>query len=181
VEKPQFRLVLQGRGNACMNARDAVVTESGPPYASYAAIMGTFAAGLGAAGAASRLLDRDPACQTPLDFVVLAAASFKAARTFARDEVASFIRDPFVEGEAHEGGEEPVATGDFRQAVGELVTCSRCIGTWTAAGLVTTQILAPRFGRLLTWSLAAAGANDWLQAGFSALAHQSNELERRAG
>jgi hypothetical protein len=60
-------------------------------------------------------------------------------------------------------------TGDVRQALGELVTCSRCGGTWAAAALATTQILAPRFGRLLTWSLAAAGANDWLQAGFSAL------------
>ena len=38
-----------------------------------------------------------------------------------------------------------------------------------AAALAATQILAPRFGLLLTWSLAAAGANDWLQAGFSAL------------
>ena len=70
--------------------------------------------------------------------------------------------------------------GDLRQAIGELVTCSRCIGTWCAAGLASTQILAPRFGRLLTWSFAAAGANDWLQAGFVALAHKSNELGRRA-
>jgi hypothetical protein len=142
--------------------------------------MGTYFGGLGLAGAAARAFDRNPACQTPLDYVILGLASFKAARTFARDEVASFIRDPFVEGEAHGGDEAPVETGDLRQAVGELVTCSRCIGTWTAAGLATSQILAPRFGRLLTWSLAAAGANDWLQAGFAALAHKSNELERRA-
>ena len=54
----------------------------------------------------------------------LGAATFKAARTISRDEVASFIREPFVEGEAHEGGEEPVETGDLRQAIGELVTCS---------------------------------------------------------
>ena len=91
----------------------------------------------------------------------------------------SFIREPFVEGEAHEGGEEPVETGDMRQAIGELVTCSRCVGTWVAAGLGVAQILAPRFGRVLTWSLAAAGANDWLQAGFAALTHKANELEQR--
>jgi len=35
-------------------------------------------------------------------------------------------------------------------------------------------VLAPRFGRLLTWSLAAAGANDFLQAGFVALARKSD-------
>ena len=86
---------------------------------------------------------------------------------------------PFVEGPAHEGGEEPVATGDLHQAIGELVTCSRCIGAWVAGGLATTQILAPRFGRLLTWTLGAAGLNDFLQAGFAALTHKSNELEQR--
>ena len=150
-----------------------------PPYGSYAAIMGAFAGGLAVAGALARVLGRDPRENTALDLVVLGAATFKASRTISRDEVTSFLREPFVEGEAHEGGEDPVATGDLRQAIGELVTCSRCIGTWVAAGLGTTQILAPRFGRILTWTLAAAGVNDWLQAGFAALTHKSNELERR--
>ena len=149
-----------------------------PPYGAYAVITGAFVGGLGIAGLAARRLDRNPACQTPLDFVVLSAASFKAARTLARDEVTSFLREPFVKGEAHEGGEDPVESGDFRQAIGELVTCSRCIGTWAAAGLAATQIIAPRFGRLLTWSLAAGGLNDFLQAGFAALAAKANELEQ---
>ncbi len=148
-----------------------------PPYEAYAAITGAFAGGLGLAGLLSRRLGRNPSCHTTLDFAVLALASFKAARTLARDEVTSFLRDPFVEGRAHEGGEEPIESGDFRQAVGELVTCSRCGGTWAAAGLAATSILAPRFGRLLTWSLAAAGANDWLQAGFAALTGKANEFE----
>jgi Protein of unknown function (DUF1360) len=148
-----------------------------PPYQSYAVIMGSFAGLLGAAGAIGRLLDRDPQCQTALDFVVLGGASFKAARTLARDEVTSFVRQPFVRGEAHTGeGEEPVE-GGMAQAIGELVTCTRCVGTWTAAGLASAQILAPRFGRLLTWSLAAAAANDFLQAGFAALKAKANELE----
>ncbi len=150
-----------------------VETES-PPYGAYAAIMGVFAGGLAVAGGLARVLDRNPACQTPLDLVVLSAASFKAARTLARDEVTSFIRQPFVRGEAHEGGEEPVE-GGVHQAVGELITCSRCAGTWAAAGLATTQILSPRFGRLLTWSLAAAGANDFLQAAFAALTSASDD------
>ena len=67
-------------------------------------------------------------------------------------------------------------TGDQPQAIGELVTCSRCVGTWAAAGLASTQILAPRFGRLLTWSLGAAAANDFLQAGFRALTEKANQL-----
>jgi hypothetical protein len=145
-----------------------------PPYEAYAAIVGVFVGGLGVAGVLARAFDRNPACQTPLDLVVLSAASFKAARTLAHDEVTSFLREPFVEGEAHEGDEDPVQSGDYRQAIGELVTCSRCGGTWAAAALASTQILAPRFGRLLTWSLAAAGINDWLQAGFAALTQEAD-------
>jgi hypothetical protein len=151
------------------------LTVERPPYRAYATIMGTFAAGLAAAGGLARVFDRNPACQTPLDLVVLSMASFKASRTLARDEVTSFVREPFVRGRAHTGeGEEPVE-GGMHQAIGELVTCSRCVGTWAAAGLAVTQILAPRFGRLLTWSLAAAGANDFLQASFVALAEKSND------
>jgi hypothetical protein len=41
--------------------------------------------------------------------------------------------------------------------------------------------VAPRFGRLLTWTLGAAGLNDFLQAGFAALSHKSDELADRAG
>jgi hypothetical protein len=150
-----------------------------PPYAAYAGIMGTFAGGLAAAGALARLLDREPRENTALDLAVLALATFKAARTIARDEVTSFLREPFVEGHAHEGGEEPVESGDLHQAIGELVTCSRCIGTWAAAGLTSTQILAPRFGRVLAWTLAAGGLNDFLQAGFAALTAEADALQEQ--
>jgi hypothetical protein len=38
-------------------------------------------------------------------------------------------------------------------------------------------MLAPRFGRALTWTLAAGAANDFLQAGFAAVCVKANELE----
>jgi hypothetical protein len=139
-----------------------------PPYGSYAAIMGAFVGALGLTGWLARRHERDPQCQTALDLAVLAAATFKAARTLSHDEVTSFIREPFVRGHAHEGGEEPKA-GGMDQAIGELVTCTRCVGTWAAAGLTWTQVLAPRFGRILTWTLAAGGLNDFLQAAFTRL------------
>ena len=147
-----------------------------PPYEAYAAIAGSFAGLLAAAGALSRLLDRDPQCQTSLDFAILALASFKAARTLTHDRVSAPMRAPFVKGEADAHDEVPVSTGGMQQAIGELVTCTRCVGTWAAAGLASTQIVAPRFGRLLTWSLGAAAANVFLQAGFTALKEKANEL-----
>jgi Protein of unknown function (DUF1360) len=155
-----------------------MATRTQRPHAAYAAIMGTFGAGLAGAAALAKALGRDPQVHGALDLCIIGLATFKAARTISGDEVASFLREPFVVGEAHEGREDPVETGDLRQAIGELVTCSRCIGTWAAAALTATQIVAPRFGRVLTWSLAAAGANDYLQAGFAALTSKSNEVER---
>lgn len=152
--------------------------ETSPPYHAYATITGVFVAGLALAGGIARLAGRDPRGQTWLDLATLSAATFKAARTIARDEVTSFIREPFVEGDPRDSEDEhPVQTGGMEQAIGELVTCSRCVGTWVAAGLATTQVLAPRFGRMLTWTLAGAGINDFLQAGFSALTRKANELE----
>ena len=153
--------------------------EQAPPYRAYATITGVFVAGLALSGGIARLLGRDPRKQTWLDLATLSAATFKASRTIARDDVTSFLREPFVEGDPSDSEDEhPVQTGGMEQAIGELVTCSRCVGTWVAAGLATTQVLAPRFGRMLTWTLAGAGINDFLQAGFTALTRNANQPEQ---
>jgi hypothetical protein len=153
--------------------------EQSAPYSTYAGLVGLFAAGMAGVGALAGVRGRRPEELNVLDLAVLSAATFKAARTVAHDEVLSFLREPFVEGHAHEGDEKPVETGDARQAFGELLTCSRCIGMWAAAAVVGLHTLAPRTGRVLTWSLAASAANDFLQAGFSALTSKANELEQR--
>jgi Protein of unknown function (DUF1360) len=138
-----------------------VTVQQTPPYSTYAALIGVFGAGMAGLGAMASLAGRRPEQLTPLDFAVLSAATFKASRTVAHDE-------------------EPVEDGGARQAFGELLTCSRCIGMWAAAGVVALHTIAPRTGRLFTWSLAAAAANDVLQAGFAALTSKANELEQRA-
>ena len=141
-------------------------------------IVSTFVGGLAAATLLARALGREPRDLSTLDLVALSAATFKASRTISRDKVTSFLREPFVEGEAYEGHEEPAGSG-MQRALGELVTCTRCVGTWVAAGLATTQTVAPRLGRLLTLSLAASAANDFLQTAFVALNHKSEELAER--
>src|SRR6476661_7020626 len=89
-----------------------------PPYTTYGTIMATFAGGLALAGAVARSLRRDPQCHSALDFLVLGAASFKAARTLSHDEVTSFIREPFVRGHAHTGEDEDPVEGGMEQAIG---------------------------------------------------------------
>jgi hypothetical protein len=144
-----------------------------PPYGSYAAIATVFLGGIATVAALGR---RTPA-GSALDLVALSAATFKASRTLSRERVASFVRQPFVEGEATTGEDERPAGEGIQRAIGELVTCPRCMGAWTAAALASSQVVAPRFGRLLTWSLGAAAVNDFLQAGFKALCAKANELD----
>jgi hypothetical protein len=139
--------------------------------------MATFLGGVALSGALAGKLRRTPPERTAFDLAVLGLATFKASRTLARDEVTSFIREPFVQQTAPADDEKPVETGDVRQAVGELITCSRCVGTWIAAGIAGVDVLAPRFGRMLSWSLAVGGANDWLQAGFAALTGVANRVQ----
>ena len=153
-----------------------------PPYRAYAGIVAAFVAGLGAVSAAAAARDRPQDKISAADLTLLGLATFKASRTVARDKVTSFVREPFVEGEAYDGDDEqPTHDSELRQAIGELVTCTRCIGTWLGAGLASLQILTPRTGRLLNTVLAAGALNDFLLAGFAALTNKSNELERRAG
>jgi Protein of unknown function (DUF1360) len=153
-----------------------------PPYRAYAGIVGTFVAGLGAVSGLAALRRKPDREISSTDLALLGLATFKASRTVARDKVTSFVREPFVEGEAYDGEDEkPTRETEMKQALGELVTCTRCIGIWLGAGLASMQVLAPRTGRLLTTVLAAGALNDFLLAGFSALTAKSNELEERAG
>jgi hypothetical protein len=62
----------------------------------------------------------------------------------------------------------------IQRAVGELVTCTRCVGTWSALGVVSLRVLHPDAGRTLNMILASSAANDWLQAGFKLLTEQTN-------
>ncbi len=153
-----------------------------PPHRAYATIMGTFLAGLGAVSGLAAARNRPVPEMSAMDLTLLGLATFKASRTVARDKVTSFVREPFVEGEAYDGeNERPTRETEMKQAIGELVTCTRCVGTWIGASLASVQILAPRTGRLLTSVLAAGAVNDFLLAGFSALTEKANELEQRSG
>lgn len=149
-----------------------------PPYRAYATIMGAFLAGLGAVSGLAAARNRPLTEMSGMDLTLLGLATFKASRTLARDRVASFVREPFVEGEADSRHERPTRESEMKQAIGELVTCTRCAGTWIGAGLASIQILAPRTGRLMTSVLAAGAVNDFLLAGFTVLTAKANELER---
>ena len=153
-----------------------------PPYPAYATIVGTFLPGSAPVSGIAAARNRPQQEMGAIDLAMLGLATFKAARVVSRDRVTSFVREPVVQGHSYDGDDEqPVQTGGMQQALGELVTCTRCTGTWIGAGLATTQILAQRTGRLLTSVLAAGALNDFLLAGFAALTSKTNELEQDTG
>jgi hypothetical protein len=60
------------------------------------------------------------------------------------------------------------------------MTCTRCMGAWSALALVGLRLHAPRAGRTVTTVLAASAGNDALQAGFSWLCSRANETAASA-
>jgi hypothetical protein len=114
----------------------------------------------------------------PRELVPLALATFALAKTVSREKVSSWLREPFVE-ESDPGARRPRGRR-LRYAVGELLTCTRCMGTWSALGLVTLRLAAPTASRPVTAVLATSAANDFLQTAFTRLCAQSNAAERAA-
>jgi hypothetical protein len=140
-------------------------------YAALNAVWLGLAAGLVAAtrGRASR----DPIRTAEL--IPLSAATFALSKAVAREQIGAWVREPFTDDETHR---EPEG-GRLRRAIGELVTCTRCVGTWSALAVVGLRVANPDAGRTVSTVLAASAANDWLQAGFRWLCDATNALERR--
>ena len=89
----------------------------------------------------------------------------------ARERIGSWVREPFVDDPV---GRKRPRGGSVRRALGELVTCSRCVGAWTALGFVSLRLAHPHAGRTATTVFAVAGFNDFAQAGFRALCDWAN-------
>src|SRR5262249_21351469 len=100
-------------------------------------------------------------------------ATFALSKLVAHEKVEAWLRAPFVEEDVEQGERRPRGQG-LRYAVGELLTCSRCAGAWSALGLVGLRTASPAAGRGVTGVLAASAANDYLQAGFRALCNHVN-------
>ena len=108
----------------------------------------------------------------PFDLVLLALSTYRASRMVAYDKIASTYRESFTKTVPDESGAgkttAPTGSG-IRRAVGELITCPVCNGTWIAAVLVYGLRIAPRPTRVLLAILGAAGANEMLDAAGEAL------------
>jgi uncharacterized protein DUF1360 len=143
-----------------------------PPVrpADYAAL----SAGWGAALATVLLAARDKGDEPvhPSEILPLGVATFALAKLVAKEKVDRWMREPFVD-ERPDGEQRPKGTG-LRYAVGELLTCTRCVGTWSALGLVALRVTRPREARVVSTVLGASAVNDFAQAGFNWVCAKSN-------
>ena len=124
------------------------------------------------------LTTRERAREEPIssrELVPIAAATFALSKVIAREKIGAWMREPFVEDP--QGARKPRGRR-LQRAIGELVTCTRCVGAWSALGVVGLRLASPESGRIVTNVLAASAANDWLQAGFKYLCAASNRSER---
>jgi hypothetical protein len=140
----------------------------------YAAINAVY----GALMAAVVVTSRERAREDPIsgrELLPIAAATFALSKVIAREKIGSWVREPFVE---QDGGDRRPRGRRLQRAVGELVTCTRCLGAWSALGIVGLRLASPESGRIVTNVLAASAANDWLQAGFKLLTAAVNDRER---
>jgi hypothetical protein len=138
----------------------------------YALINAVYGALLAALLIAARKDDRTHELTEPRELLPLGAAAFALSKAVAREKVGSWMREPFVD--EHAGSRRRPRGHGLRHAMGELVTCSRCVGAWSALGLVGLRLASPSAGRVATGVLATSALNDVLQAGFRALCEQAN-------
>jgi hypothetical protein len=131
------------------------------------AVWGALAAGL----LAATREDAPP----PRELPVLGLATFAMTKALAKEKVGTWVREPVVD----ERSRRPKGRR-LRYAAGELLTCSRCLGTWSALGIVGLRVARPREGRILASVLATAGLNDALQAAFALLTSWTNAARRDA-
>ncbi len=121
---------------------------------------------------------------SPLDLVLLGLATFRLGRLVAYDRVMEPLRYPFARTVPDETGAgesvEPQGKG-FRQAIGQLISCPICSGTWIAAILVYGFYAFPGPTRVFLTIAAVIGLAELLNA-LGEMMSWSGQLARtRAG
>jgi hypothetical protein len=142
----------------------------------YAVLSSGYAALAGAVLLAAREHGDEPLA--PVEILPLGVATFALSKLIAKEKVESWVREPFVE-ELPDGERRPKGSR-LRYAVGELLTCSRCVGAWSSLGLVGLRVARPREARLVTAVLGASAINDFLQTGFTRMCAQANLAQQQA-
>jgi hypothetical protein len=120
------------------------------------------------------------------DWGLLTLATFRMSRMVAYDKVMQTYRSPVVEVVPHDSGAgettqaKPGTTG-IKRALGELISCPICNGTWISAGLVYGLCLAPNYTRTLINVMSVMGAVEIMNAAFEAVQWKGELARHQTG
>jgi len=136
--------------------------------------MGVYSAVVAAGATAVRLSGRRLPDRIPLgDAVLLTVATFRTARTIAKDPVTSPLRAPFTRYEGTSGeaevAEEIREHGGVKHAIGELVTCPFCLAQWVGTAFVLGYVTSPKATRLAALTMTTVAGADVLQFVYDAI------------
>jgi hypothetical protein len=102
-----------------------------------------------------------------LDIVLIGIATFRLGRMIAFDRIMDPLRVPFskvVDDNSGEGKTVVPRGSGFRQAMGQLIVCPTCVGTWVAAVLVALMLVYPAGTRIFLYATAAVGIAELLHS-----------------
>jgi hypothetical protein len=120
----------------------------------------------------------------PLDLALLGLSSYRLGRMVSYDLVMEPYREPFAETVHDPTGAgdtvQPKGTG-WRRAVGDLIACPICAGTWISAFLAYGLEIAPRPTRTLLTIAGATGLAELLNALTEMLGWGGQVSRERAG
>lgn len=120
----------------------------------------------------------------PMDMAMLGLSSYRMGRLVAYDLVFQNYRAPF-----NETVPDPTGAGDtvvpagkgWRRAIGELIACPICAGTWISAGLVYGLEILPGPTRMLMTIMSATGLAELVNAATEYLSWNGQAARERAG
>lgn len=151
--------------------------------ATYVGLSGTFLA-LFAAFTWRERREHEELHLRPLDVVLLAFSTYRLGRMIAYDKVMEAYRAPFAKTvpDVTGAGESVVPKGrGVRRAIGELITCPICSGTWVAAALVYGLGVAPGPTRAFLTIMSSIGMGEFLNAATEALQWTGQARRKEAG
>ena len=119
-------------------------------------------------------------------YVLLGLAAYRGGRAVAFNKVVGWLRDLLkcrIVTDSSGAGEnvEPYPRPGIRHALGHLVTCPICAGTWVGMGLLVMYTLIPPMGKGMIVVLAAAGVAELLHWGSEFLSWGGRHSREQAG
>lgn len=146
------------------------------PYGPYVALISLYTGLFGAFQLAYRRRENRLEQIGGLDLTMLGLATLRISKAISEDEITAVMRRPVVF--RNDTGTYPRGSG-LRWALGRLVLCPTCTGTWVAAFLAYALHLFPRQTRPLLAVMSASGIEQLSDALLSLVYTDRNVLRQQ--